>query len=76
MTEFDDNTELEKLQEKKKNTRYRYYKKHRSRLDRYKGELLTLHRAGATCKDLQDWLRDQRIKVNDSTVHRWLAKNG
>ncbi len=76
MTEFEEDTELKKLKEKSKNIRFRYYKQHRSRLDKYKGELLTLHRAGTTCKELQDWLRDHRIKVNYSTVHRWIAKNG
>ncbi len=76
MTECDENTQLETLQEKSKKAGWRYYKKHQSRLDRYKGELLTLHRAGTTCKDLQVWLREHRIKVNYSTVHRWLAKNG
>ncbi len=76
MTELDDTSELKKRQEESQKIRYRYYKKHRSRLDRYKGELLTLHRAGTTCKDLQGWLREQRINVDISTVRRWLSKNG
>ncbi len=76
MTEFDETTELKKRQEESQKIRFRFYKKHRSRLDRYKGELLTLQRTGATCKDLQVWLREHRIKVHYSTVHRWLSKNG
>ncbi len=74
MTEFDEVATLKKLKEETKNIRYRYYKK--SRLDRYKGELLTLYRAGASRAELRRWLRTQQIKVASSTVNRWITKNG
>lgn len=72
--DFDVNTELKTLREQTKIIRQKRYS--RSRLDKYAGELLTLHRAGATTAELQRWLRGQRIKVVHSTVARWLAKHG
>lgn len=72
--DFDVNTELKTLREQTKIIRRKRYS--RSRLDKYAGELLTLHRAGATTAELQRWLRGQRIKVVHSTVARWLAKHG
>ena len=48
----------------------------RSRLDRYRGELLQLHRAGASVAELQRWLRARRIRVVHSSVARWIARNG
>ncbi|WP_335909200.1 hypothetical protein [Shewanella indica] len=71
---FDPHLELEKLQTQTAQIRKSRYAK--SRLDRFKGELLLLHREGATTAQLQRWLRSNRIKVTWSTVHRWLAKNG
>lgn len=47
----------------------------RSRLDRYKGDLILLKRQGATIAELQRWLREHRIKVVHSTVARWLQKH-
>lgn len=46
-----------------------------SQLDRYRGELLQLHRAGVTAAELQRWLRAKKVKVVWSTVWRWLQKN-
>ena len=47
-----------------------------SRLDRYTAELLELRAHGASIAELQRWLRTKRIKVNHSTVSRWLTKHG
>lgn len=47
-----------------------------SRLDRFKGELLTLYSEKVTISELQRWLRKNRIKVAYSTVYRWIKKNG
>jgi len=47
-----------------------------SRLDKYKGELLTLYKNGVTIAELQRWLRKRKIKVVYSTVYRWLQKHG
>lgn len=72
--DFDPQAELAALRQQTKTIRKRRYS--RSRLDKYAGELLTLHRAGATTAELQRWLRARRIKVVHSTVARWLAKHG
>ncbi len=76
MTEFDEVATLKELKEETKNIRYRCYKKYRSRLDRYKNELLILYQDGATRAELKRWLRRKKIKVAWSTVNRWIAKNG
>ena len=74
MTDFDVDVELARLKAQSRSIRKKRFRK--SRLDRYKGELLTLHRAGAKPAELQRWLRSKRIKVVLSTVIRWLENNG
>lgn len=74
MSEFNVDSELEAL--KKHNQLRKKHRFSRSRLDRYKSELLRLHKAGATAVELQHWLRKQRVKVAHSTVSRWLKKHG
>lgn len=74
MTSFDVEAELVKLKKQTDTIRKtRYYK---SRLDRYKGELLALHKAGATIAELQRFLKEKRIKVVWATVNRWIEKHG
>ncbi|MCP6001090.1 hypothetical protein NL386_25935 [Klebsiella pneumoniae] len=72
--EFDTAAELAALQAQTRRIRQVRYRP--SRLDRYTGELLSLHQAGASAAELQRWLRARRIKVVLSTVTRWLEKNG
>ena len=71
---FNADTELEVLRRQTGEIRRRRYT--RSRLDRYRGELLLLHRGGASVAELQRWLRARRIRVVHSTVARWIDKNG
>ena len=71
---FNADTELEALRRQTGEIRRRRYT--RSRLDRYRGELLLLHRGGASVAELQRWLRAHRILVVHSTVARWIDKNG
>lgn len=71
---FDVAHELTILREQTRTIRKKQYR--RSRLDRYTGELLQLHSAGASAAELRRWLREKRIRVALSTVTRWLAKNG
>ncbi len=47
-----------------------------SRLDRFKGEILSLYKNDASISELQGWLRKNQIKVTYSTVYRWVQKNG
>ncbi|KAA1174609.1 hypothetical protein [Photorhabdus heterorhabditis] len=74
MPQFDAGKELAVLREQTRMIRKQRYRK--SRLDRYTGELLQLHREGASAAELQRWLREKRIRVVLSTVTRWLAHNG
>ena len=71
---FDIDTELDLLRRQTSEIRKKRYS--RSRLDRYRGELLLLHRGGASVAELQRWLRARRIRVVHTTVARWIDKNG
>jgi len=45
----------------------------RSRLERYRAELVALRLVGATYRDLQVWLRrERRCRVALSTIYRYL----
>lgn len=70
---FDARTELAELRRQTAEIRRRRYTK--SRLDRYRGELIQLRRNGASVAELQRWLRDHRIRIVHSTVARWVTKN-
>ena len=76
MANFNTQSELLALKAQTASLRKRSYKRRKSRLDKYKFELLELHRAGATGAELQRYLRSKRIQVTHSTVQRWLANNG
>jgi hypothetical protein len=74
--DFDVQSELSTLKTQTKTIRKRSYRQRKSRLDKFKFELLELHRAGASGAELQRYLRSKRIKVTHSTVQRWLVNNG
>jgi len=71
---FDAVSELEEIKRKRKVSRRKRYTK--SKLDKFKFELLKLQKEGASLGDLQFFLRKNRIKAATSTIHRWLKKNG
>jgi dTDP-4-amino-4,6-dideoxygalactose transaminase len=75
MTKFDPDAEVARLKERTQRRRRigRYYK---SRLDKYRSEILAIRNHGASHTEIQMWLRERRIKVARSTVSRWLTKNG
>lgn len=75
-TEFDAQAEVRRLKAQTKAIRKRSYARRRSKLDKYKGELLSLHRAGASGAELQRWLKTKRISCALSTVLRYLHNNG
>ncbi len=60
--------------------RSRAYAKRVSKLERYRAELVRLHRAGASIRELQLWLQAQRSKTRSgrsplastSTIHNYL----
>jgi hypothetical protein len=72
---IDDETKstLERLQAETKTLRKTRFRK--SGLDKVGGELIKLHKAGATKAELKRWLKSQNIIVAWSTVHRWIEKN-
>jgi len=70
---FDARAEVERIRARRAEARRKLYR--RSRLDRYRAELVAMKRAGASCADLAEWLRVQhRCKVNRSTIDRYLKK--
>jgi hypothetical protein len=73
MDNFNAIEEVAKLKAQAKNIRKKNYRK--SRLDKFKGELLSMKKDNIRPVDMQRWLRAKRIKVELSTVTRWLAKN-
>jgi hypothetical protein len=76
MPEFDAVAEVQRLKAQAKARRKRNYSRRISKLDKYKGELLSMYRAGASGADLQRWLKEKRIICALSTVLRYVQKNG
>ncbi len=77
MSDFDVQSELSALKAQTQAIRKRTYTARKSRLDKYKFELLELHRAGATVAELQRWLKkNKRCKMAHSSISRWLEKHG
>jgi len=66
----------EQLKQIKKEKKVRADKKRarsRSRLEKYKGEILELKDQGASLEDMRLWLRKYKsVSVNRSTIHRKL----
>ena len=70
---FDAQTEVERIRARRAEARRKLYRK--SRLDKYRAELVAMKQAGASCADLAEWLRvHHRCKVNRSSVDRYLKK--
>lgn len=75
-TNFNVKEELTALKKQTKLIRKRVYTTRKSRLDKYKFELLELNRAGSSIAELQRFLRGKHIKVVHSTVARWVKIYG
>ena len=73
---FDPAEEVHQLKAQTQMIRKRTYRPRVSKLDKYQGELLSMHREGASGAELQRWLRKKRMKVALSTVLRYLEKHG
>ena len=75
MAIFDAKTQSEILKQQTKEIRKQRYR--RSKLDRYKFELLSLKELGTSVAELQRFLRkEHRIIVHHSTLSRWVKKHG
>ncbi len=71
--QFDAAIELTALKEQRKIMRQQTYRK--SRLLKFRAEIVELRKAGASLHDIALWLRQKkRIKVSHTTVMRFLAK--
>jgi hypothetical protein len=74
MSKFDAETEVAKLK-----TRLAVRRKTRpfkSKLDKYRHELIRLHEAGASLSALQLYLKDHKVSADRSTISRWLMRHG
>lgn len=70
---FDPLLEVERIRTRRAEARRKLYRK--SRLDKYRAELIAMKQAGASCADLAEWLRVMhRCKVNRSSIDRYLKK--
>lgn len=70
---FDPQAEVERIRARRAEARRKLYRK--SRLDKYRAELVAMKQAGASCADLAEWLRvNHRCKVNRSSIDRYLRK--
>ena len=70
---FDAQAEVERIRSRRAEARRKLFRK--SRLDRYRTELLAMRQAGASCADLAEWLRvSHRCKINRSSIDRYLKK--
>lgn len=70
---FDAIKEVQWIRGRRAEARRKLY--HKSRLDRYRTELVALRRAGASCADLVEWLRvNHRLKIHRSSIDRYLRK--
>jgi len=70
---FNADAELSKIREQiqlKKKKRFR-----RSRLDRFRGEILSLQRAGASLIEISEFVTSRGVPAVPSTISRYL-KNG
>lgn len=47
----------------------------KSKLDKYKPEILQLKAAGLSLEGIRVWLSEKRITANRSTISRWLKQN-
>ena len=64
---------LEAVRERRRLARRPRYR--RSKLDRYRADLVSLHRMGASYRDMAAYLRlEHRKRVDPTTVRRYLIK--
>ena len=64
---------LEAVREHRRLTRRRRYR--RSKLDRYRAELVSLHRIGASYREMSLYVwHEHRRRVDPTTVRRYLMK--
>lgn len=73
MTSFNAKSEAQRLTaitELRKKKRYS-----RSKLDKYKFEILALRNEAATLQEIQIWLKEKNVSAQISTISRWLKNH-
>ena len=69
---FDAQAEVARIRSRRAVAKRKHYRK--SRLDRYRAELVAMRRAGASCADLAEWLRIRRCRIHRSSIDRYLKR--
>ncbi|MFH1026416.1 MAG: hypothetical protein V1791_00285 [Pseudomonadota bacterium] len=70
---FNAQAEVERIRIRRTEARRKLYRK--SRLDKYRAELVAMRQAGASCADLVEWLKvSHRCKINRSSIDRYLKR--
>ena len=70
---FDAQIEVERIRSRRAEARRKMYRK--SRLDKYRAELVAMRQAGASCADLAEWLRvSHRCRMHRSSIDRYLKR--
>ena len=70
---FDAQAEVERIRNRRAEARRKHYRK--SRLDRYRAELVAMRKAGASCADLAEWLWvSHRCRMHRSSIDRYLKR--
>ena len=70
---FDARAEVRRIRALRAEARRRLFRK--SRLEKYRAELVAMKRVGASCADLAEWLRvAHRCRIHRSSIDRYLKK--
>ncbi len=69
---FDAQAEVERIRTRRAEARRKHYRK--SRLDRFRAELVAMRQAGASCADLAEWLRLHHCRVHRRSIDRYLKR--
>jgi len=70
---FDAQIEVERIKTRRAEARRKMYRK--SRLDKYRAELVAMRQTGASCADLAEWLRvSHRCRMHRSSIDRYLKR--
>ena len=70
---FDAQAEVKRIRALRAEARRKLFRK--SRLERYRAELVAMKRIGASCADLAEWLRvTHRCRIHRSSIDRYLKK--
>lgn len=74
--DFDAEKEVERLKAQTQAIRKRIYSNRRSVLDTYDTEIKKMLGKDATPAEIMRWLKGVDVNIAQSTLSRWLAKNG